>query len=229
MSRRVFRAFVCVLMSCAGQAGLTTVVHAAARAVKPKAVPASPEKKEAVNTGGTDDRDASGPTASRAGGMPKSDGLPALAVTLGLVPLAQSPRVVELMGEFTLTRRLSLALAGGTAVGTSLEAYGVSGQFRLYVLGTPRQGLDVGLQAGYGWTGATLGPLTPFRAGVSAGMFVGYKFVAPVGLTVDLQAGVQGLYRSVGVEVVGFEGARLEYETQIEPSPILRANLGWSM
>ena len=134
------------------------------------------------------------------------------------------------MGEFNLARRVSLALAGSTTLDAEFPAHAVWAQFRVYVLGSTQHGLDLGLQAGYGWTEASLGPLSVFADGIAAGAFLGYKYVAPVGFTVDLQGGAQAVHRRAGVRLDdSLGGGSLSFWDELEWRPLMRANLGWSM
>ncbi len=96
-------------------------------------------------------------------------------------------------------------------------------QGRYYLLGSFENGMQIGAEmlGIYASTnaGASSG-ITATGTGLAVGPFLGYKYVAPFGLTLDLQGGVEVLAVSAsGGGSSASAGAVI---------PLLNLNIGWS-
>lgn len=156
-----------------------------------------------------------------------------LSLTLSPVHLAFP--VVEVTGEYAYTRQVGLAAIVGVGnleatsddgTKTSIFLYELGVQGRYYILGDFEHGLQLGVEALHvGASGETEDSnISSSAAGLAIGPFVGYKFVASFGLTVDIQGGVQ--YVAVGASAS--DGEESASASNSDTIPLLNLNLGWS-
>jgi hypothetical protein len=125
--------------------------------------------------------------------------------------------------EITVEKRASenLGVAGIAGAGTSEEyrvwELGVSGRY--YLLGDFASGLQLGAEAVYVHINTGSSELS--GSGLSVGPFVGGKWTANSGFTLDGQLGAQ----YVGTQASSGSTSASEYSL----GPLLNLNLGWSL
>lgn len=156
---------------------------------------------------------------------------PAAASDLSLTfsPVHLLLPVVEVTAEQRVDDVLSAAAIGGVGgFGGDFWIWEVGAQLRYYALGSFDHGLQLGaellyvhvssddvLDTGIGGKGV----------GLAVGPFVGYKYAADLGFTVDVQAGAQ--YMAIAAEAGDGAGAESE-DSDAGVIPLVNLNLGWS-
>jgi len=152
--------------------------------------------------------------------------LPSFSLTIS--PLHLFLPVVELTGEIRAADKVGVAAILGAGrysdttngVRVSASVYEAGAQFRYYVLGDFRHGMQLGAELLY--LHLSDDNLSIRGAGVAVGPFVGYKVTADGGFTFDVQ---------LGVEVVGAHAESDSRDAGASDSsviPLLNVNLGWS-
>ena len=120
-----------------------------------------------------------------------------LSVTISAIHL--NAPLYELTTEFQLQNRLSVAVIGGVGyhkeTGPRKRFWEIGGQCRLYAMGDFSHGLQLGaefthLRLPRARTLSKLS-LTSSRTGTTIGGFLGYKYTASFGFTMDIQLGYQ--------------------------------------
>jgi hypothetical protein len=142
----------------------------------------------------------------RTEGLPKA--LPTFSVTFS--PLHLFLPVFELTGELRVHDKFGVAFVAGAGhisdntsnVKLTASVFEVGALVRGYIVGDFRHGMQLGAEVLYLHLSTT-----EFRArgaGVAVGPFLGYKYVAPIGFTVDVQLGVE----YVGARATATDGSR---------------------
>ncbi len=156
------------------------------------------------------------------------------AVTIS--PIHLEIPLVELTAEHQIAPQMGAALIVGLGKATDKDGWGtlweLGGQFRYYALGDFNHGLQLGAEFAY--TDISLSEtsedvtVSATGGGTSFGGFVGYKFAADFGLTVDIQFGyfVMMLAAKAEASVAGKTVEAKESETS--KGALLNINLGWS-
>ena len=135
--------------------------------------------------------------------------------------------VVEVAAEFRLARNMSIAGIGGVGsieldnTSTRVTVYELGGQFRYYAVGRFDHGMQIGAELLYLGGRADEGSVSAIASGLAIGPFIGYKFSAGVGFTVDVQGGVE----FVAISAESSTGASEEAGRAI---PLVNINLGWA-
>ena len=154
--------------------------------------------------------------------------VPFLAVTWS--PIHISLPVLELTGEVRVMPKMGVALVlGGGSVTvddlggpkTKVRLFEVGGQFRYYVLGDFRHGMQLGAELAYIHATGSTSSESAVAAGTAVGPFLGYKFTAGIGFTFDAQLGVQRLFLA-GESSSGATASEAKF------IPLLNLNVGWS-
>lgn len=154
-----------------------------------------------------------------------AEALPKLSVTISPVHLIFP--IVELTGELRLQPKLGAAMIIGAGTAdvalsdTDASIYEVGGSVRYYAMGSFRQGLQVGgevLYLGASHPGDGGGQID--GEGLELGAFVGYKYAARFGLTVEAQGGI-------AAGVVRASNASASNEDRAV-RPLVNLNVGWS-
>ncbi len=155
-------------------------------------------------------------------------------ISITFSPIHLALPVFELTGEYAINPQIGLAGilgVGQASVKDSLgnkESFSVfeaGASFRYYVLGTFRHGMQLGLEALYLSVEGEVDNAVGIGRGMSVGPFVGYKFIASFGLTVDIQGGIA--YTLIGAEASNDSGDSAS-ASQDETLAILNLNFGWS-
>ena len=147
--------------------------------------------------------------------------------------------IVELMGDFRIIDKLSLAaILGIGTIGFDADGdpftgdedhatvFELGAQVKFYAIGHFDHALQLGLEILFIYLDATFESrgVTGTGSGLAIGPFIGYKYVAPFGLTVDIQAGAQ----LAGVAATATDGATTEEDSTVEFIPLVNLNFGWS-
>lgn len=146
-----------------------------------------------------------------------------IAVTIS--PLHLLSPILELTTEFRVDDRVGVAAIGGFGrVDREFWAFLAGGQMRWYALGSFAHGLQLGGQLLYlhvnssDIDGSGIGGA---GNGLALGPFLGYKFTSSVGLTVEVQGGVQVL----AIDTAADDGSTARGGSF---GPLANANIGWS-
>lgn len=155
-----------------------------------------------------------------------------LAITIS--PFHLFLPMAEVTAEYALAPKLGLAGILGFGQVSTEDIYGKESAFsvfeigasgRYYLVGDFRHGLQVGLEALYMKVSGSVEDAFGVGEGLSIGPFVGYKYTASFGLTLELQGGAG--YTLVGAEASNDEGdSATASDSQV--LPIVNINLGWS-
>jgi len=98
-----------------------------------------------------------------------------------------------LTGEFRLAPKMSAATILGAGMvtdeGQSYSIWEAGGQFRYYLLGSFTHGMMLGVDVGYIDVNGQMENPMAYYIGARAGAFLGYKIVAKIGFTVEIQFG----------------------------------------
>jgi hypothetical protein len=155
-----------------------------------------------------------------------------LSLSISAPHLIAGP-IFEVQLEFDASDKLSLAALGGWGQTVSepdadtrvkLDVWNAGGQVRYLADGNFDKNLHLGVEAMY--TGVQEGPgddqlgVFVHRRGLSVGPFVGGKYIAEVGLTVEAQVGIA--YEGLVGEVSNSSGETGGF------APIANVNIGWS-
>jgi hypothetical protein len=145
-------------------------------------------------------------------------------VSLTLSPIHLLLPMLEVTGEGRLADKVGVAgIVGFGSVG-DLALFEAGAQGRYYVLGTFDHGMEVGGELLYVGASGEMDGVQASGSGLSAGPFLGYKFAARFGLTVDVQAGAA--YTFVTAEASGGGEAASAEDSAL--SPLVNLQLGWS-
>lgn len=144
-------------------------------------------------------------------------------VALTMSPLHAVLGIAELSAEFRVSPQVGVAgIAGGGSLkldGTRVSVYEAGASGRYYALGNFRTGLVVGGELIFvGASAAT--EVKSVAKGLSAGAFVGGKWTARFGLTLEAQVGAQAL-------VVEGKSSTVSNGTNTV-GPLLNLNIGYS-
>ncbi len=134
------------------------------------------------------------------------------------------PTVFELTAEVRLPLDFSVAGIGGVGAADGVTLWEAGGQVRYYLLGGFEHGMPLGVEAIYIGASDNEGDVVARANGVAVGPFVGYKFAADVGFTIDLAGGIQ--YMSVSAVATDGTISGSAYDSGF--IPLLNFNLGWS-
>jgi len=136
--------------------------------------------------------------------------------------------VVEVTAELRLAPRIGVAAIAGvgsiTHLGDKYTVLEAGAQLRFYALGSFQQGLEVGLETLYvGVSGDNLQDtkISGAAAGLAMGPFIGYKYIAPMGLTLEVQAGAS--YAVIHADTSNGGSSQSQ-----DIFPLVNLNAGWS-
>ncbi len=142
-------------------------------------------------------------------------------VSVTLAPFLLILSTVELTGELKVADRASVAAIGGLGSYRDYSFMDLGAQGRYYLLGDFRSGMPVGAELLF----ARLDYKDSYSASgtsLSTGAFVGGKWTADAGFTLDGSLGVQYV---TAVATADRSGATTEEDGF---GPLLNLNLGWS-
>jgi hypothetical protein len=184
------------------------------------------DRTRAVAFAATDGESPPQTRGPRAEGRPKP--LPTFSLTFS--PLHLLLPVVELTGELRVHDKVGVALVVGAGkisdtvsnVKLTASVVEVGAQLRGYVVGDFRHGMQLGAEVLYLHLSTT--DVSARGAGVAVGPFLGYKYVAPIGFTVDVQLGVE----YVAARATATDGSQSASNSNSTVIPLLNANVGWS-
>ena len=157
-------------------------------------------------------------------------------MSITISPIHLTLPLVEVTGEYQLTPQMSAACIGGagsiTDAGSDYLMYELGTQFRYYVWGDFDHGLQLGAEILY--IGVSTDDsegdvaLSGSADGLAIGPFVGYKFTAGFGLTIDIQAGYQFLTMQAEAEASSDDMTVAETDEAEDGIPLININFGWS-
>ncbi|MBK9034803.1 MAG: DUF3575 domain-containing protein [Myxococcales bacterium] len=161
--------------------------------------------------------------------------VPERPYALTVSPLHLLFPILEVTGEYRLGPRLGVAgtLGAGRITATSAAGQDLSftaaelgGSVRYYVVGSFRQGVQLGAEVMYLLVKLGDNPdgVQAAGDGLSVGPFVGYKWTARGGFTVEAQLGIA----ITAIEAHATDGASTATEEQSRVRPLVNLNLGWS-
>lgn len=161
--------------------------------------------------------------------------LPRVALTIS--PLLLFLPIFELTGEVRLDQRVGVGLVAGYGKVTiddpdvqggklTLDVVEAGAQFRYYVVGDFRHGMQLGAEALYLNVSGGAGTISAVADGLSLGPFVGYKFTSASGFTFDSQLGAA----RVGVAASAKNSATTQKANASDSkwTLLLNLNVGWS-
>jgi hypothetical protein len=156
--------------------------------------------------------------------------LPVASLTFS--PLHLVLPLFELTAEFRAGQNVGVALLGGAgsitekSTNTTFGVYEVGGQFRFYVLGDFRRGLDLGLEVLYMKLSGDIDRVAGTAQGIAIGPFIGYKLGTMAGFVFDAQIGVE----RVGIAASAHDAATGQQDSASDSKwiPLLNLNVGWS-
>ncbi len=159
---------------------------------------------------------------------------PLRSFALTISPLHLVLPVVELTGEFRVGEKMGIAAVLGAGSVTikdamanevAFKAFEVGGQFRYYLLGNFRHGMQVGAELLYFKVSGNVRSITGMANGFTMGPFVGYKFTSRMGLTFDTQIGIE----RAGIAASAYSSAGETASVSTSRwAPLLNINIGWS-
>ena len=157
-------------------------------------------------------------------------------VSITISPIYLALPLLEVTGEYQLTPQMGAALIAGLGSvedkDITYSLWEVGASFRYYAVGDFDHGMQLGAEVKY--LGASMDEseanvdVSAVGAGTSIGPFIGYKFVADMGLTVDIQAGFKWLAVSAQAEVKSDDASATASESDSAGVALLNLNLGWS-
>lgn len=117
-------------------------------------------------------------------------GEPPTRVSIVLSPLELVEPVVHVVGEFRVARTHGIGpdVAVGSIDGAFVWALG--GQYAWYCIGDFEHGMQLGASLRYLQSNETQAGISSVGRAIAIGPMVGYKYVAPFGLTLGLNGGV---------------------------------------
>ncbi|MFT4976662.1 MAG: hypothetical protein ACI8S6_002567 [Myxococcota bacterium] len=140
-------------------------------------------------------------------------------------PIHLTIPLLEVTGEVKLAPKISAALIAGYGIPDGTDSViELGAQGRYYVLGDFRSGLQLGAEAIYLRVSASDSGVTATGSGATFGPFVGGKWTADIGFTVDGQVGVQWS----GISASATDGETTASASESDMSPLININLGWS-
>lgn len=152
-------------------------------------------------------------------------------VSLTVSPAHLFLPIVELMGDIRLIDKLSAAvILGFGAVQVTPDdratVFEAGAQLKFYAIGDFDHAMQIGAEILFIHLSADLASrgVTGTGSGLAFGPFLGYKFVASGGFTLDVQLGFQ----YAGVFASATDGTTTEETSDAEIIPLLNLNLGWS-
>ncbi len=156
-------------------------------------------------------------------------------LSLTISPIHLVLPLLELTGEYAITPQLGFALIGGfgsyefdsTTTGTLWE---IGGSLRYYALGDFEHGMQVGAEVSHLGLSVDTNEsgldLSASGAGTSLGGFLGYKFIAAIGFTIDIQVGYEIGF--ISAEVSSSDGTNPQGDEETTEGVLLNLNAGWS-
>lgn len=160
---------------------------------------------------------------------------PERSLALTLSPLHLLFPMVEVTGEYRVGPRLGVAAILGAGKFSTTDSADTTLRFtagelgasaRYYALGSFRAGLQVGVELLY--LAISLGDnpqmVQATGDGLSLSPFVGYKWTARGGFTIEAQGGLSIL----AVQAHATDGTSSSSSEQSRVSPMINFNLGWS-
>jgi len=140
-------------------------------------------------------------------------------LSLTFSPLHLLVPFLELTLEYRLADKFGIAAIAGGGARSSVVVGGIGARFNYYLFGDFGHGMQLGIETMFAGGGTTDGP-SALAGGLTFGSYLGYKFVADVGFTLDLGAGAE--YRLILAESAG---------KSVEVNQVgllLNLNAGWS-
>ncbi|HEY4182264.1 MAG TPA: hypothetical protein VGM90_35715 [Kofleriaceae bacterium] len=153
--------------------------------------------------------------------------LPSVAVTFSPIHLVIP--FVEVTAEIRVNPKIGVAVTAGAGVthvnesttNDKITLYEGGISPRYYLTGSFRQGVQLGAEMQYLHASAD-SMSTVSAAGLSIGPYVGYKWTAAIGLTLEAQAGV------AIIAVKGSNDTTGQTDGEKRLYPLLNLNAGWS-
>jgi hypothetical protein len=160
----------------------------------------------------------------------ETEDLPRFAITLSPFHLALP--VVHLTGEYRLSEQVGIAaiLGAGQIKGTAsglyetaptYTAFEAGGKFHYYAVGNFRHGMQVGGEVLVVHVSGSEKGVSESATGLLVGPFLGYKYTAGFGLTVEAQLGLAR-------EGIGASASTGDELTKSGWAALLNLNVGWS-
>ena len=158
--------------------------------------------------------------------------------SITISPFHLAMPLYEFTGEHRLAPQVGVALIGGVGsfeflgdAGTAL-LWEAGASFRYYALGHFDHGMQIGaeiIHLGISFDSSDDGvDVSGAGIGTSLGPFVGYKFVASFGFTVEIQLGYQTVMVSTEASASAGEIEVSESESETGSGVLLNVNAGWS-
>ena len=145
-------------------------------------------------------------------------------ISLFISPLALfKARTLEVGAEFKFRPKVSFAAFGNVGHPGYL-VLGLAGQVRRYLIGDFEHGLNIGGEVNFISGSLQTSSLVISTTGLGLGAFVGYKYVARFGVTVDLNAG----YEVYGIGRSSSSSELVPSGSAVLSGMLLRVNFGWS-
>ncbi len=150
------------------------------------------------------------------------------AITISPFHLTQP--IVEVTGEFAMTRDIGMAAIVGIGSYDGASFFEIGGQYNYYIIGNFNHGMQLGAELLYAHLsdGFRLGDdkVNWAGQGLAVSPFLGYKFAANYGLTLNIQGGVSLVVARASVES-SYDGTT-DSASNSTVGPLLNINVGWS-
>ncbi len=225
-----------VLLAASSALAGVLVASSEARAQEPPPPPStSATSTPPLATPGTTTTGGTTTEATTVAGVTQGEPLPSVGITIS--PLHLILPVVELTVEPRLTNKISVAaIVGYGSIKQDVlfesfrfKVYELGGQFRYYVLGDYRHGMQLGAELLYikvSTDGNSTGTIkvSGIGEGLAAGPFVGYKIATRVGFTFDAQLGAE--FAVVRAHASDSSSSASNSDSKV--FPLLNLNVGWS-
>lgn len=146
--------------------------------------------------------------------------------SITISPLLLIFPVLEVTGEFSMSDKTSVAGIVGFGKIFDVTLLELGGQYNYYVLGNFQHGMQLGGEALYANLSASDNNSDAEASGnvISVGPYIGYKYAADFGLTVNIQGG--WTFGAGTVKVTGSQGSG--GQSISATGPLLNLNAGWS-
>ena len=156
------------------------------------------------------------------------------SVSLTISPVHLLFPIVELTGDIRVLEKLSIAAIlgfgtvqlSGSFADERATVFEAGTQIKFYPVGDFDHAMQLGVEVLYIHVSATLDAsgVTGTGSGLALGPFIGYKWIASFGLTIDVQVGAQ----IAGIFAEASDGTTTEEDSTTELIPLLNLNFGWS-
>ena len=145
--------------------------------------------------------------------------------TVTVSPIHLTISIVELTGELQVIDDVGVGIIGGWGQyddNTTIWELGMKGRY--YLLGDFKTGLQLGGELLYIGANSSDSGVSATASGPSIGPFVGGKWTADFGLTLELQIGAQYF----AVQGRGTDGTNTATSEESGFGPLINLNVGWS-